>query len=58
LPIPEKSSSDINWQPIESLSLIRTPVELRRSGLSKSQFTRCLNIGRTSVRRILTSEKA
>jgi DNA invertase Pin-like site-specific DNA recombinase len=30
---------------------------LRRSGLSKSEIARRLNIGRTSVRRILTSEK-
>jgi DNA invertase Pin-like site-specific DNA recombinase len=31
--------------------------KLRRSGLSKSEIARRLNIGRTSVRRILTSEK-
>jgi DNA invertase Pin-like site-specific DNA recombinase len=30
---------------------------LRRAGLSKSEIARRLNIGRTSVRRILTSEK-
>jgi len=28
-----------------------------RAGLSKSEISRRLNIGRTSVRRILTSEK-
>ena len=32
--------------------------KLRRSGLSKSQIARQLNIGRTSVRRILSSEKS
>ncbi len=32
-------------------------LKLRRSGLSKSEIARRLNIGRTSVRRILTSEK-
>jgi putative DNA-invertase from lambdoid prophage Rac len=31
--------------------------KLRRSGLSKSEIARRLNIGRTTVRRILTSEK-
>ena len=31
--------------------------KLSRSGLSKSEIARRLNIGRTSVRRILTSEK-
>ena len=31
--------------------------KLHRSGLSKSEISRRLNIGRTSVRRILTSEK-
>jgi putative DNA-invertase from lambdoid prophage Rac len=31
--------------------------KLRRSGLNKSEIARLLNIGRTSVRRILTSEK-
>ncbi|HUZ94466.1 MAG TPA: recombinase family protein [Edaphobacter sp.] len=31
--------------------------KLHRSGLSKSEIARRLNIGRTSVRRILTSEK-
>jgi DNA invertase Pin-like site-specific DNA recombinase len=31
--------------------------KLHRSGLSKSEIARCLNIGRTSVRRVLTSEK-
>jgi DNA invertase Pin-like site-specific DNA recombinase len=31
--------------------------KLHRSGLSKSEIARQLNIGRTSVRRILTSEK-
>ena len=32
--------------------------KLRRSGLSKSQIARQLNIGRTSVRRILSSKKS
>ena len=32
--------------------------ELRRSGLSKSQIARQLHIGRTSVRRILSSKKS
>jgi len=32
--------------------------KLRRSGLSKSEISRRLNIGRTSVRRILTSKKS
>ena len=31
--------------------------KLRRAGISKSEIARRLNIGRTSVRRILTSEK-
>jgi len=32
--------------------------KLRRSGLSKSEIARQLNIGRTSVRRILSSKKS
>jgi DNA invertase Pin-like site-specific DNA recombinase len=31
--------------------------KLSRSGLSKSEIARCLNIGRTSVRRILDVQK-
>jgi DNA invertase Pin-like site-specific DNA recombinase len=31
---------------------------LRRSGMSKSEIARRLNIGRTSVRRVLSSKKS
>jgi DNA invertase Pin-like site-specific DNA recombinase len=32
--------------------------KLRRTGISKAEIARCLQVGRTSVRRILTSKRA
>lgn len=45
-------------RPLTAALLADKVRKLRRSGLSKSEIARRLNIGRTSVRRVLSSKKS